>query len=323
MTILKISNQTQYLMNKHLLLWFSCLIFGLSANAQYNLELGVNLGAANYLGEFGGSSGARQDFIADVNMAQSGYAYGFFVRERASNTFSFCLSFDVIQLHGADSLSTNPARVGRNLSFENIVKEFTFKTEINLYTLYDIGPVRAKQIDFHMYGFTGFTVFLHNPTAKYMGNVYDLQPLKLEGQSSAYSLIEPAIPLGIGLTYTFNRAHRFGAEIGWRITFTDYLDDASKVYADPTVFGSDEIAIALSNRYPELSSTDGLPGSVNYGINPSNGEAMQRGSPAHNDHYLVANFTYSYVLQGAASNFRNKYRRRMYGSKRRRTKMKL
>jgi len=322
LSILKFENQAFDSMVKKLLIGFTSILLAQASLAQYNWELGMNIGAGNYLGEFGGGSGKAQGFVADINLDQTGYAFGVFTRNRVSKGISLCLGIDIVQLHGADSLSTNPARAGRNLSFKNVVKELTLKTEFNVYTLYDVGRMGRSQVDFHAYFFTGFTVFMHNPQAEYKGVTYDLQPMKLEGQTEPYSLTGIAIPTGFGLTYTFNNSHRLGAEIGWRITFTDYLDDASAVYAHPSDL-KDDVAIALSNRRPELGDKEGIPAGINYGIIPSSGESNIRGNPKNNDHYLVANFTYSFVIKGHASNFRKNYRRRLYGSRRRRTKMKL
>ena len=44
------------------------------------------------------------------------------------------------------------------------------------------------------------------------------------------------------------------ADIGFRYTFTDYLDDVSQNYVDLGVFGNDRLAKAMSYRTNELGA---------------------------------------------------------------------
>ena len=54
-----------------------------------------------------------------------------------------------------------------------------------------------------------------------------------------YSLIQPAIPLGIGFKFALNDKWSVGIEYGIRITFTDHIDDVSKTYFDPTLLSQE------------------------------------------------------------------------------------
>jgi hypothetical protein len=65
----------------------------------------------------------------------------------------------------------------------------------------------------------------------------NLRDLKTEQQASRYSQIQPSIPIGFGVkTMASNRQHAggwiVGAEVIFRKTFTDYLDDTYKSYGD-------------------------------------------------------------------------------------------
>ena len=298
------------------------ILISFSSYSQYGWDYGVKGGVANYLGEFGGGAAARQDFVMDLNMAQTGYAVGAFIRWRTPiDKISIAASFVALKIHGADSLSSNPGRVGRNLSFQNNIYEITVRPELNFYTVHDVGGTGRYQLDFRAYFFTGLTVFFHNPQAEYTLNgetrPYDLQPMNLERLKTPYSLTQVAIPLGVGFYYTYKKKHRFGWEFAWRITFTDYLDDASTEYADPTTDFTDPVAIGLSNRRDELGDKEGVPDPMYYGINPRFGNTNKRGDPTHNDHYLVTTFNYSYVLRGKNSFFRQRYNH-VYGGKKRR-----
>lgn len=58
-----------------------------------------------------------------------------------------------------------------------------------------------------------------------------LRPLQTEGK--AYSPIGVAIPFGLGFRYKLAKNWDLAFEVGWRYTFTDYLDDVSSTYGDP------------------------------------------------------------------------------------------
>ncbi len=45
-----------------------------------------------------------------------------------------------------------------------------------------------------------------------------------------------SIPFGAGIKYSLNERFNIGFEILHRYTNTDYLDDVSKTYVDPSVF---------------------------------------------------------------------------------------
>src|SRR5690606_33801091 len=72
----------------------------------------------------------------------------------------------------------------------------------------------------------------------------------IEGQK-LYSLVSFAVPVGFGLRYKINPKFDILAELGFRLTTTDYLDDVSKDYPDPSVFGSSSDALQMSNRVME------------------------------------------------------------------------
>jgi hypothetical protein len=169
---------------------------------------------------------------------------------------------------------------------------------------------------------------LHNPQAQVpaedldgnplpnAGEWVDLQPLGTEGQKSAldptdansgikpYKKLQVAIPMGIGARFRLNEVFDFSFEIGFRYLFTDYLDDVSRNYVDLGVFGSNEVAKALSYRTNEVEgviptftyigrdgkSYDVLPG---YGHEfPSN----KRGNSSDNDMFMVTTLKLTYIV---------------------------
>lgn len=132
---------------------------------------------------------------------------------------------------------------------------------------------------------------MHNPKTFYNGQWVELRPLRTEGQAKAYSKFGIAIPAGVGFSFTVNKQYRLGWEFGWRTTFTDYLDDVSTVYADPSDLSS-PLAIALANRTDELSFDQGFANNYTAG--------NKRGDPTHNDSYMFMTVSFSWVIKGVS-----------------------
>ena len=284
------------------LLLVAALFTGMFANAQYNIDFGVKLGGANYLGEMGGKEQSRRNFVMDMKLSQTRWALGAFGRYRINPYVAVNLGFTYGRIQGADSLSSNPGRVGRNLSFRNDILDLSLRGELYLYKVNDVGNRGRYRTDFQTFVFAGVSGFYSNPKAKNTNYSFDwvaLQPLQTEGVE--YSKLNLSIPLGIGFFFTYQKQHRFGWELGWHTTFTDYIDDASTQYADPATL--DPIAADyFANRTDELNPDDFQDGFFN---NFTPGD--KRGDPNHNDTFLFMNFTYSYVIKGPNSFYRSHY----------------
>ena len=148
--------------------------------------------------------------------------------------------------------------------------------------------------------FFGGAVFYHNPKAYYNGQWYALQPLATEGIQ--YNRLNVSLPVGGGLSLSIGRHHNFGWELGWRQSFTDYLDDVSTTYTDPNNLGG-PIAQKLAMRSDEVNpANENFIGTDNYT------PGSPRGNPETNDSYLMSYFTYSYELRGKRKGFKSKSR---------------
>jgi len=288
----------------------------LTAKAQYNLDVGLKLGASNYLGEMGGKEGVGRNFIYDLKLSQTRFAAGTFVRYRITPLVSVNTGFSYFRLQGDDKLSTNPGRAGRNLNFRNDMFEWYLRSEFYYFTENDVGGRGRRRMDFRAAAFLGTAIATSNPKANYQGEWIPLRPLRTEGQVREYSRVIFALPAGLGFYFTYKRRQRMGLEFSWYTTFTDYLDDVSSVYPDESLLTSD-LAIALSNRNPELGSIsegtydlDLYPHPANYGSRTDLQGSLiqeQRGNPDNNDSYLLVNLTYSYVLRGKSNFYRQRY----------------
>jgi Domain of unknown function (DUF6089) len=304
-------------MMKKLLPFILFLFIASRSYCQYIWEYGVMAGAANYLGEIGGKEKTRRNFIFDLKLSETKSAFGGFIRYKIKPSVYLKGSVGWYRISGADKFSTNPGRVGRNLSFRNDIVETSLTGQYVFYDIADVGRTYRYQNDFKAYIFTGIAGSYHNPKAEYNGSWVPLAPLHTEGQGIAegapkpYSKFILAVPAGAGFFLTFSKKYRIGWEFNWRTTFTDYLDDVSTVYADPALLSSDA-ARNLANRNKELVYVDdsALPVPENYFPHSENGvmKYPKRGDPKHNDSYLTTTINFSYVFRGNSKFGQVKYK---------------
>ena len=287
-------------------------------HAQYRWDFGVSAGASNYLGEIGGQEETRRDFVFDMKLNRTQWVVGGFGRYKLSPSFAVNLGVNYGRIRGNDYNSKNPPRVARNLSFRNDILEISGRVELTLFYDNDVGGRGYYNPDFRMYGFLGAGVIKHNPKAKYWGPLeeyngewVELQPLMTEGDQ--YSLWQFTLPAGLGLYFTHLKQHRIGFEIGYRTTFTDYLDDVSRQYVGTDELSQTnlELAEAMANRTNPGSLDRAEVLANEFGVPVPNAGSFapgeKRGDPTNNDGYLFAQFTYSYVIKGKSDFSKRKY----------------
>jgi len=302
-------------MKKLFFLLFSFLLLASShLKAQYEIDFGIQLGSANYLGEIGGGSDEGRAFLLDVELESTSFSVGGFFRSSFSRNFALRISGTYARIEGADSLSDNPQRIGRNLSFRTDLIEASLIGEYNFITLRDISRRSRQKIDFKAYAFGGVGALLFYPEAQENGEWFDLRPLQTEGAENAYDELTIAVPLGLGLNYTFNDKYRFGLEVGYRFTFTDYLDDISTRFASPEDLPYVE-SLVFANRSDEAFAR-GNPDLPNRGFYSP---GSIRGNPDENDGYLLVQITASYVIKTGNNFYKPRYNS-IINRKRKRTK---
>jgi hypothetical protein len=120
------------------------------------------------------------------------------------------------------------------------------------------------------------------------GNWIRLSPLSTEGQGfpeypyrKPYKLTQPNLSVGVGLLYEVSALMNARIEIVHRLLKTDYLDDVSTRYIDPSFFHQHldrqlaVVAEALADRKAELNpALRAQPREV-------------RGNPSNNDSYFT------------------------------------
>jgi hypothetical protein len=238
------------------------------------------------LGIFGGLSNYQGD-LTDKPYKSSKTAFGITASFPISQRFSIRTGLTLAKIAGADSLSDRPELVGRNLSFQSKITEFSVLGEYNIFNIEDIR--------WTPYIFGGLALFHFNPFTydSIQTKVY-LQPLSTEGQGlqgypeKPYKLTQLAIPFGAGVKYAISDRVQIGLEVGLRKTFTDYLDDVSSGYADPAdlLAGKGQQSVDLSYRGDEI----GIP------TYPTKG--FTRGNPKAKDYYYFSGLHLTFALGG-------------------------
>jgi hypothetical protein len=290
-------------------LWVTLLLClgTLNANAQKRwfrtsaLEFGLIGGFSHYSGEL------TPAYFDARGLKPSA---GIITRYTPNSLVTFRLSAQYGKLEGDDKWSGETETQARNLNFQSDIWDFTGAAEFNF-----------NYIDFRQktgvipYAFIGASVFKFNPKAvfnynpnlqlsKYLGSSYDnlasrdgelveLQPLGTEGQETTefndrkrYALTQVAIPVGAGFKFKVSHNWMIGVEYGARITFTDYLDDVSDSYVDPSrlqaQYGPMSAAMSIRSETYDETKIEGSP----------------RGDAKKNDMYGIFGVTIMYRIYG-------------------------
>lgn len=254
---------------------FICISVSVSAQTW---EVGGALGGAGYIGDL------------NTNVIKpSGGSAGVFLKRNFNGYLALKLNFSYAKISGADSTSGNQQIRDRNLSFVDALNESSLQAEFN-FMKYIPDATRNR---YTPYVFIGVGVISYAPRANYNGAEISLRSLLTEGQASPYKNNAVIIPYGVGFKYNFKGKWTVAAEVGYRYTNTDYLDDVSGVYADKSKLPN-QTSVILSDRSGERTggSYIGSPGS-------------QRGDFRPHDIYMFAGFTISYTFVTQKCYFEN------------------
>lgn len=286
-----------------------------------SVSLGV--GTSSYYGEL---AGYRQFLKATYILPRWNVALGY--TRQFTPHFAARATFTWVRIVGDDytfnknNLVQNLYQYARNLHFRNDLKEFAIT---GMYNFVAEGRNSNYRPKWSPYVFGGIALVAHSPEARtpFSENAdssrrwVKLQPLHTEGQgqpgySKPYSLVTAAIPIGFGVKYRLNENFNIGAEIGFRYTFTNYLDDVGGNYAAPNVLQGlaakmgdrrQEITDArlknATDRYQKLvdlyRSRPNLQGDISDALQTS---TIRGGGRKLNDGYLLTNFSIQYIIPG-------------------------
>ncbi len=292
------------------LLLLIILILPLMANAQrnkrYKWEACIGIGATNFLGDLGGANQIGTNGFKDLEFSLTKPGLSGNARYRKGRYWGYKGGFYWGQVWGYDYLTTERYRHNRNLHFKSNIFEFSVMGEF-YFTKERPGHVYRykklkgwKHIDMQVYLMAGIGGFYYNPKGSYAGTWIPLQPLGTEGQgvkpgTKKYSRVSVCIPVGIGFKYALDRRWSIGLEIGMRKTFTDYIDDASTVYADPTEVAAANGNMAAAAVFFANPSQGEITAANNDNVDPT-GVGQQRGDATDNDSYMFVHLTVNYKI---------------------------
>lgn len=245
------------------------------------VEIGLWGGITNSFGDINNSLESMQ-FIKP--------GAGVFFRYNPNPRIGYYFGLSGGQTFGYDSISTNAYQNQRNLSYRTNVYDFSTRLDFNFLPL----EREKEKFWFSPYIFMGLSLYYFNPQAFIDDQWVDLQPLGTEGQqfpeltgNEKYRRVQIAVPMGGGFKFVLSKNITAGIEANWHWLFTDYLDDVSKTYVDPSILatGSDgALAVALADR------------SYIVDIVPLGEPGKQRGDSQHNDKYLYTGIFLSYTF---------------------------
>lgn len=197
-------------------LLFFCLFS--TAFAQ-RAEIGIDLGGAGYMG----------DLNVNNPIKISGIAAGAFARINFDPYWGLGLHFTHGQIKANDLTSSNAEfRNNRQLNFYTSINEISFIGNFNFFDIYS--PISKRR--FTPYIYAGIGGFLYEPKRKATtgGGDVTLRLYRTEGPENLYRNYAITMPFGAGAKYKLTDNLTAFSQIGYRVAFTDYLDDVSGVY---------------------------------------------------------------------------------------------
>jgi hypothetical protein len=284
--------------------------------------VGFSVNALNYYGDI-----APRPSKVSTDISFTRPALGISLAHRFGPRYTLQAQFMYGTLKGSDTESADKAdlqngifRYQRNLSFRNRIKELSV---VGVLDLFKNENTYISRVQWTPYLYVGVAAFTNNPEAQApandltgapladAGKWVKLRPLGTEGQYSTlaatdvnagikpYKTLQLAIPFGFGARFRINEVMDVWADIGFRYTFTDYLDDVSQNYVDLDKLKT-PLAQAMSYRNNELGAPKN-PVTTPSGIVVENGYGSEykdnkRGSKTDRDIYMVTSIRLTYIL---------------------------
>lgn len=213
-------------------------------------------------------------------------SFGVSAMYHANDRIGFSVYGQITGLKAADSISNNPYWEQRNLSFKTLILEAGARLEFSFlpYAVNKREPAWAPYISI------GAFISSFNPITEYQGQEYELVNYNTNQDqgNSAYSLLTFGPTLGGGVKYNYKENYTVGIHFDYKYTNTDYLDDISGNYSNPSdLLGSEESEITLILH--DRSLEDGGPGIAN--------ERKRRDRDNKNDRYFTLSVFGTYTFQ--------------------------
>jgi len=261
--------------------------------SDFVYEVGGSVGAMNAFTDLGGRKGVGKRGVKDFNFKNTDFCGSIFFSAVYKNEIALRLEGTFGQVHAYDSIlksvaPTTGGRYERNLSFRSSISEIALVVEFHPFFIFGNYDDEHYPPAVSPYVLAGVGYFHFNPQATLNGNIVDLHPLSTEGEGFSeypnvhpYKLSQINFPLGLGARYDLSPIINLRAELVTRILETDYLDDVSGRYIDPSVFANHLSGLQLTQAL--LLNDRHKPGAVTAHPNGI------RGRPSNNDSYITFN----------------------------------
>jgi hypothetical protein len=232
-----------------------------------------------------GGSNYHGDIAPEIKLKETHLAFGLFYRYNHSSFFSSRYQFTYAKISGDDK--NFAANAYRNIKFESNIYELSYRTEFN-FKSFGSGGRAYKEGKTSTFVFAGLGIFGFDPKRRLPGgDKVSLRDMGTEGQNlnnkRTYAQIQPAFLMGLGYKVNINQGTVLGIEMGFRKTFTDYLDDTKGQYPDYAAMVAKQ-----GQGAGEFSQPQVLNG------NPPIPAGTMRGDSHLNDWYFIVGITISF-----------------------------
>jgi hypothetical protein len=256
------------------------------------MELIGGVGFTQFMGDAGGADQKGTNFLNDFDFdaLRPGFLLG--VRYRINHFIAARINLQYGILKGHDQYTSYEGREFRNLGFRSPLIEWGGLMEFYFLPEQETGHKKGlhhkrytKNRILTAYIATGLAGCYFNPLGDYTdGTTYELHDLHTEGQGmlatrNNYTLTSFIIPVNLGFRFKLNEEFSIDVEFCYRKSFTDYMDDISTTYVDPSIFNGNQVAEYFANPMAGTPGTE--PGS-------------QRGDPTDPDGYMFMMFNLSW-----------------------------
>ena len=205
-------------------------IFGVSltTNAQ-RAEVGVVAGGASYIGDL------NQNNLLKI----SGATAGVFAKANLTPFIGLGMHYNYGKIKGDDTKSKNQQFRDRALNFNTNLHEVSLIADVNFLDAFS--PISKRRFTPYVFAGIGGVYFKSRATYPNFngGKEIILSDYKtnadVKGNPISYKPYAIVIPYGAGIKYGLTSYLTLSSQIGYRTTFTDYLDDVGGYY---TGFGA-------------------------------------------------------------------------------------
>ncbi|HMJ46616.1 MAG TPA: hypothetical protein VK498_04770 [Ferruginibacter sp.] len=262
-------------------------------------EIGGSVGIMNCLTDLGGKRGIGARFFKDYNFGRTELNGGIYFSAMYRYAIALRVEYTFGRISADDKVLKNVTdiakeRYNRNLNFKSNIREGALIAELHPLFCFIDWPSRDDfPPRYSPYISAGIGYFSFNPQTKVNNRWVDLQPLSTEGQGfkeypdrKVYKLKEISYIAGLGLKYELDPLVNLRLEFVYRFANTDYLDDVSTRYIDPSLYANYFSGTKLTNA---LLLNDRQ-------IIKKAGPDGKRGSPREKDGYFTFNFKIGLVL---------------------------